>query len=146
MASFLGLKTCFAFWAGPAPHFWSLKLCAGAVVREGRGAPVYAPAASDQHSTVKHMVFGRLPFLTLFQICHLVRPSFQFCAQARWFVHVTFSNVDLSGMSAPISVRRRGDPCVCRLSHAGFSRQSWLWRHGHATAGRAASANVLQEC
>ena len=66
MASFSGLGAYFAFWAVPAPQFWALKLCAGAVVGEGRGAPVYALAPSDQLPTVKHMVFGRVPILTLF--------------------------------------------------------------------------------
>ena len=46
MALFSGWGAYFTFWAVPAPQFWALKLCAGAVVGEGRGAPVYAPALS----------------------------------------------------------------------------------------------------
>ena len=56
----------FPVWGVPAPQVWALTLCAGAVVGEGRGAPVYAPAPSDQLPTAKHMVFGRVPILTLF--------------------------------------------------------------------------------
>ncbi len=65
-ASISDLGTSNATWVDPFPHFRALKLCAGAVDREGRSAPVYAPAPSDQLSTEKHMVFRRFPASTFF--------------------------------------------------------------------------------
>ena len=55
MALISGFGASIASLTEPFSHFCVLKLCAGAVVGEGCGAPVYTPVPSDQLLMEKHM-------------------------------------------------------------------------------------------
>ena len=52
---------------------YNLVLCAGAVVRKGRDAPVQAPAPPAPLSTEKHTCFGTLLFNVLLVAMFSVR-------------------------------------------------------------------------
>ena len=54
MALISGFGASIASWADPVSQLCVLKLCAGAVVGEGCGAPVYVPVPSDQLLIEKH--------------------------------------------------------------------------------------------
>ena len=71
-----------------SPPFRTSELCAGATNGESRGAPVCAPALSEQHSTEKPMVCLAITVFAFFVIPVLFCPRSYFRAQAWWFAHV----------------------------------------------------------